>query len=107
MAALGVFACGSSDEGGSSSGSSGSSSSSGSSGATSSSSSGGASGTGSLGEHCESNGDCKESKCVQFTDNDGNERGFCSRVCTKAEDCPEEGWECNLAPYTACVPSGD
>jgi hypothetical protein len=42
---------------------------------------------------------------VKFTDNDGIKRGFCSRVCTKADDCPEEGWECNLAPYTACVPA--
>lgn len=59
---------------------------------------------GALGDNCTASEQCADGKCVQFTDNSGQKRGFCSRQCTKAEDCPESGWECNLAPYTACVP---
>jgi len=123
--AVSALACSSSDDTGSSSsssgssGSSGSSNSSGSSGSSgqtsssssstsssSTSSSSGSSGGGSkeLGTDCTAGSECKDGKCVKFTDNSGTPRGFCSRTCTKAEDCPEEGWECNLAPYTACVP---
>lgn len=112
-------ACGSDDNGGSSTsssgGSSGGSSSGGSSSSTSSTSSSstsssstsssGGTGTKALGEDCAQSSECKENKCVRFTDNSGQERGFCSRICTKAADCPETGWECNLSPYTACVPA--
>ncbi len=59
---------------------------------------------GALGDNCAASDQCAEGKCVQFTDNSGQKRGFCSRQCTKAADCPESGSECNLAPYTACVP---
>lgn len=121
--AVGTLACSSSDDTGSSSSSgtsgssSGASGSSGSSGQTSSSSSStsssstssssgssGGGGSKALGTDCTAGSECKDGKCVKFTDNSGTPRGFCSRTCTKAEDCPEEGWECNLAPYTACVP---
>lgn len=105
-----VVACGSDDTGSSTSSSGGGSSSGGSStsstsSSSSSSSSSGGGGTKSFGQDCTKSEECQENKCVLFTDNSGQERGFCSRVCTKAEDCPEDGWECNLAPYTACVPA--
>jgi hypothetical protein len=99
---------GSSSSGGSSSGGSssgGSTSSTSSTSSSSSTSSGSTSGTKALGDDCTKSSECKEDKCVLFTDNNGMQRGFCSRICTKAADCPETGWECNLAPYTACVPS--
>ena len=57
-----------------------------------------------FGDDCTASDQCSDGKCVQFTGNDGKKHGFCSRQCTTAEDCPESGWECNLAPYTACVP---
>ncbi len=85
--------------------SSSSSSSSSSSGSTSSSSgSSGTSGSKKLGDDCTKGDECEGGKCLKFTGNDGKEHGFCTRQCTKAADCPESGWECNLSPYTACVP---
>jgi hypothetical protein len=105
-----IAACGSDDGGGqpsqsTSSGSSGSSSSSSTSSSSSSTeTSSGATGSKAFGADCTASPECSEGKCVLFTDNSGQERGFCSRICTKAEQCPEEGFVCNLAPYTACVP---
>lgn len=89
---------------GGSSESSSSESSSESSSSTESSSSSTSSGSKVLGQDCTASAECAENKCVLFTDNDGKRRGFCSRACTKAEDCPESGWECNISPWTACVP---
>lgn len=119
--ALALVACGSSsDDGngsssngssssGSSSGASSSGGSSSSSGTTSSSSSSSSSGTSgsstkALGEDCTAGSECADGKCLTFTDKNGQKRGFCTRQCTKAADCPEKGWVCNLAPHTACVP---
>ena len=58
---------------------------------------------GELGTDCTANAECVEDYCLMFESN-GEEFGFCSRQCVKAEDCPEDGWVCNLSPYTACVP---
>jgi hypothetical protein len=58
-----------------------------------------------LGEDCASADECAEGYCLMFEDA-GVTYGFCTRSCTSAEDCPESGWECNLAPHTACVPAG-
>jgi hypothetical protein len=58
-------------------------------------------GQGALGDDCTDADHCAEGKCILVGDS-----GFCTRTCTSADDCPEEGWECNLAPYTACVPAG-
>jgi hypothetical protein len=55
---------------------------------------------GGLGDECTSGDDCEGGKCILSN----GDSGFCTRQCVKAEDCPEEGWVCNLAPYTACVP---
>lgn len=44
--------------------------------------------------------ECEGGKCILSQ----GDSGFCTRTCTSADDCPEPGWECNLAPYTACVP---
>ena len=104
---------GGSSNGGSSNGgtSSGGSSSGGSSSGTTSSSSSSSSSSGSsggggkaLGEDCTAGSECTDGKCLTFTDKNGQKRGFCTRQCTKAADCPEKGWVCNLAPHTACVP---
>src|SRR5262249_22257413 len=52
-----------------------------------------------FGADCKSADDCSTGMCLK-----GSWGGFCTRSCTKVEDCPEMGWECNLSPYTACVP---
>lgn len=57
-----------------------------------------------MGDNCTAGSECQEHKCVRFKDNQGVDRRFCSRTCTKAADCPESGYVCNLSPYTACVP---
>ena len=59
-----------------------------------------------LGDDCTSADECADGTCLMFEDDMGNQYGFCTRTCTSADDCPEEGWECNLSPYTACVPAG-
>lgn len=117
--ALAVAGCSSSsdDGGGSSNGGSsnggtssgGSSSGTSTSSSSSSSSSSGSSGGGgkALGDDCTAASECTDGKCLTFTDKNGQKRGFCTRQCTKAADCPEKGWVCNLSPYTACVPDSN
>jgi hypothetical protein len=83
------------------SGDSGDSSDSGDSTDSSDSADSGDSGSqGGLGDACTEGSDCVDGKCILSQ----GDSGFCTRQCVKAEDCPEEGWVCNLAPYTACVP---
>lgn len=53
-----------------------------------------------FGADCKSGDDCTTGMCLK-----GDWGGFCTRQCTKASDCPEMGWECNISPYTACVPN--
>jgi hypothetical protein len=52
-----------------------------------------------FGADCKSADDCSTGMCLK-----GDWGGFCTRQCTKAADCPEQGWVCNISPYTACVP---
>jgi len=54
-----------------------------------------------FGADCQVADDCSTGKCLKVQ---GASAGFCTRQCTSASDCPEDGFECNLAPYTACVP---
>jgi hypothetical protein len=53
-----------------------------------------------FGADCKEAVDCETGVCVT-----GSWGGFCSRQCSNAADCPEMGWECNITPYTACVPN--
>jgi predicted small secreted protein len=53
-----------------------------------------------LGDSCSEAAECEDGICITY---DGG--GFCTRQCTSASDCPEEGWDCNISPYTACVPA--
>ena len=61
-------------------------------------------GGGALGDDCTSNADCAENYCLMIEGSGGEMIAFCSRQCVSADDCPEEGWVCNLSPFTACVP---
>lgn len=63
-------------------------------------------GTKPMGKDCAESSECADKKCVTFVDNSGTERGFCSRRCVKAADCPD-GWDCSISPYMACVPAED
>ncbi len=60
-----------------------------------------------FGEDCLKGSECEEGKCLTFTTDRDVKMGFCTRQCTQAADCPEEGWECSLSPYTACIPKND
>lgn len=93
-----TVACSSSDSSDSSSGSGGSS------GSGSGGSAGGSSSGGKLGDNCSKVDDCAspENICIKAG---GATVGFCTHSCTKSADCPSSGWECNLSPYTACVPT--
>jgi hypothetical protein len=93
---LAVVAC-SSDSSSGTEASGGSSSSTGTGGSSSS-------GGGQLGANCQGVADCasSETTCIKAG---GATVGFCTHTCTKSSDCPSTGWECNLSPYTACVPT--
>jgi hypothetical protein len=98
-----LAAC-SSDSGSGSSGTNGPSGPSGPSGPGDSGTPGAASSPapkGKLGDNCSSAADCSTDQCLTAR---GASVGFCTRQCTSNADCPESGYECNLSPYTACVP---
>lgn len=58
-----------------------------------------------IGSDCEKGAECEGGICVRFTGNDGQKYGFCSNQCTKPEQCPPSGWDCQLAPGPYCVPT--
>jgi hypothetical protein len=93
-----VAACGGGGGGSGGGGGGGGSSSGGGSG--SSSSSGGSGGQAAFGADCSASNDCATGLCLT-----GSWGGFCTHSCTQPSDCPQTGWECNLSPYTACVPN--
>lgn len=55
-----------------------------------------------MGDDCTSASECEDGKCLTF-EKGGQSFGFCTKQCVEASDCPSD-WDCNLSPYTACVP---
>ncbi|MBI3073528.1 MAG: hypothetical protein HYY84_15560 [Deltaproteobacteria bacterium] len=58
-------------------------------------------GKGKTGDDCQRLSDCDESTedtCLKV-----GSTGFCTHSCTRDSQCPS-GFECNISPYTACVP---
>jgi hypothetical protein len=56
----------------------------------------------SRGEPCDTDAECADGKCVQYTASRGS-GSFCTNVCSSASDCPR-GWACSLVTFRACVP---